>query len=77
MVRGRRGGDMKDFHCRDAGMNCDYVARGETNEEILRKAGEHAREAHQMTVSPDLARKVESMIHDEGSDACRRSAGRS
>jgi len=63
---------MKDFHCKDAGMKCDFVARGDTNQEILRIAGEHAKQAHNLTVTPELAKKVESLIHDENSDAHRR-----
>jgi predicted small metal-binding protein len=64
---------VKDLHCRDAGMNCDWVGKGNTNEEILKKAGEHAEKVHHMKVSPDMARKMESLIHDESSDAHRRS----
>jgi predicted small metal-binding protein len=67
---------MKDFHCRDAGMNCDFVARGDSNKEILDQVGKHAQEGHNMQVTPDLARKVEGLIHDESSDAHRRSAER-
>jgi predicted small metal-binding protein len=64
---------MKDFHCRDAGMNCDFVARGNTNDEILRQAKNHAETTHKMTMTPDLSRKVETLIHDENSDAHKRS----
>ncbi len=67
---------MKDFHCRDAGMSCDYVARGNSNEEILDRASHHARRAHNMNVTPDLAKKVEGLIHDESSDAHRQSMSR-
>lgn len=64
---------MKDFHCKDAGMSCDFVARGNTNQEILDQVGKHAQSEHHMQVSPELARKVEGLIHDESSDAHRRS----
>lgn len=30
---------MKDLHCRDAGMSCDYVARGNSEKEIMDQAG--------------------------------------
>jgi predicted small metal-binding protein len=66
---------MKDLHCRDAGLDCDYVARGSTDDEIKRQAGEHARTAHGMTMTPDLERKIGSLIHEEGGEACRRSRG--
>jgi predicted small metal-binding protein len=32
---------MRDLHCRDAGMDCDFVFRGNTDEEILEKASRH------------------------------------
>jgi predicted small metal-binding protein len=67
---------MKDFHCRDAGMSCDFVARGDSNQEILDQVGKHARSEHHMQVTPELTRKVEGLIHDESSDAHRKSAER-
>jgi predicted small metal-binding protein len=64
---------MKDFHCRDAGIKCDYVARGSTDDEILKQAGAHAQQAHGMSVTPDLEKKVRGLIHDESSEDHRRS----
>lgn len=66
---------MRDFHCRDAGLDCDFVARGQSNDEILKQVGKHAESSHQMKVTPELARKVEGLIHDESSDAHRKAAG--
>jgi predicted small metal-binding protein len=70
------GEAMKDFHCKDTGASCDFVARGDSNQEILDQVGQHARSAHNMQVTPDLARKVEGLIHDESSDAHRQSSER-
>jgi predicted small metal-binding protein len=64
---------MKDFHCRDAGMNCDWVGTGTSTEEVLKKAGEHAHRVHQLTLTPELADRVRSLIHDESSAAHQRS----
>jgi predicted small metal-binding protein len=64
---------MRDMHCRDAGIDCDFVARGNTDQEILTLAGRHAKDVHGMTMSPDLEKKVRGLIHDESSDAHRRS----
>ena len=36
----------KSFKCADAGVICNATVTGETEEEVLRKAVEHAREAH-------------------------------
>jgi len=67
---------MKDFHCRDAGMSCDFVARGNSNQEILDQVGQHAQSEHHMQVTPELSTKVEGLIHDESSDAHRQSTER-
>ena len=67
---------MKDFHCRDVGGTCDFVARGNSNREILDQVAKHAQNDHKMQVTPDLQRKVEGLIHDESSDAHRRSTER-
>jgi predicted small metal-binding protein len=36
----------KGIRCRDAGVDCDFVARGQTGEELFRKALEHGKKAH-------------------------------
>jgi predicted small metal-binding protein len=42
--------------CRDVGVDCDFVAKGETEQEVLRQCAEHARTAHGMAELPsDLA----------------------
>ena len=66
---------MKDLHCRDAGMDCDFVARGNTKEEILDQASTHAKDVHGMKMTPEISRKMESLIHEENSEAHRRSVG--
>lgn len=56
----------KVMRCRDVGMDCDFQAKGQTDEEILQKAAEHARKDHGINeISPDLAAKVKSCIHEE------------
>ena len=52
------------------------MARGNSNQEILDQVGQHARSAHNMQVNPEMARKVEGLIHDESSDAHRQSTER-
>ncbi len=56
----------KTMRCRDVGLDCDFVARAETDEEIMKQAVEHARREHQMNeISPDLAKKVRAAIRSE------------
>jgi predicted small metal-binding protein len=56
-------GMAKELRCRDVGMNCDFKARGESEDEVLRQAATHARTAHQITdMPPELAAKVRAAI---------------
>ncbi|MFQ5917687.1 MAG: DUF1059 domain-containing protein [Candidatus Binatia bacterium] len=53
----------KVLRCRDIGFDCDYVVRAETEEEILKKAAEHAQTAHDMKeISEEVAAKVRAAI---------------
>jgi len=36
----------KILKCKDVGVDCDFVASGKTDEEVLKKAAEHARKDH-------------------------------
>ena len=54
----------KELRCRDLGMNCEFEAKGDTEEDVLRQASAHARSAHQITeMPPELAAKVRAAIH--------------
>ena len=56
----------KVVSCRDVGMDCDFVARGQTETEILEQCAEHARTDHGVTEIPDeVIAKVRAEIHDE------------
>jgi predicted small metal-binding protein len=39
---------MKTLACRDIGYSRDYVARGETEEDLLKNGAEHAIQVHGM-----------------------------
>ena len=52
--------------CRDVGPDCDFVARGESDEDVMRQVAEHARTAHGMNeVPPELAAKAQEAIKDD------------
>ncbi|MBV8552305.1 MAG: DUF1059 domain-containing protein [Acidobacteriaceae bacterium] len=56
----------KVVKCREVGVDCDFEARGETEQEVLQKCAEHAKNDHGMNeIPPELAAKVKSAIHDE------------
>ncbi|MDP9385064.1 MAG: DUF1059 domain-containing protein [Actinomycetota bacterium] len=64
---------MKSFACRDAGVVCKAQVTGETEEEVLAKAVEHAREAHgvDLSQSTTLANYARSVIRDDAEPARR------
>jgi predicted small metal-binding protein len=43
---------------------CNHVIRGETEEEVLQKAGVHAKE-HGLEATPELIAQVRANIQDE------------
>ncbi len=56
----------KVLRCRDVGVDCDFVVRGETEEEILGKAKEHGRKKHNMKeIPPEMLAKARAAIREE------------
>jgi len=56
----------KTVNCRDVGVDCEFVARGNTEQEVLQQCAEHARAAHGMSEIPaDLVMRVRAAIRDE------------
>jgi len=52
--------------CRDVGPDCDFVARGETDEEVMGQVAEHARAVHGMEeVPPEVAERARAAIRDD------------
>ena len=63
---------MKVVNCRDVGVDCDFVARGETVDDVLRQCVEHARSEHGYAdVPPELVDKVKAAIRDEDATTAR------
>ena len=48
----------------DPSSGCKHVVRGETEEEVLKKAGEHAKEHGIREATPELIAKVKANIRD-------------
>ncbi len=56
---------MKTLHCSDAGFDCTGVLTADTENEILQQAAIHAKEAHGVIVTPELAEQIKTLIKDE------------
>ncbi len=51
--------------CKDTGVDCTYVARGETEEGLLQDAGKHAKEVHGYTdeqLNPEFLKEIKKLI---------------
>jgi predicted small metal-binding protein len=55
----------KVLRCKDTGFDCAVEIRGQTEEEVLQKAGEHAKKAHNVDVTPAMVAQVRPLIKDE------------
>ncbi|MBV8807416.1 MAG: DUF1059 domain-containing protein [Acidobacteriaceae bacterium] len=56
----------KVLKCRDVGLDCDYVVRAESEQEVMTKAAEHARNDHGIDEIPkEMLPQVKAAIHDE------------
>lgn len=60
---------MMQLACKDLGnMDCDFVAQGETAEDVMQQGMAHAKEAHGMTdedMTPELKEQAMSMMTTE------------
>ena len=52
----------KSIKCSDVGVDCDWSASAETEEELMKKIQEHAKEHGFEEITPELAAKVQSAI---------------
>lgn len=59
---------MKFLSCKEAGKDCNYIARGNTEDEVLKKAFEHSKNVHGMKDSEftnEMREQIRSLVHDD------------
>ena len=56
---------MRTLHCKDAGFDCEGVIRAETDNQVLQGAAQHAREAHGVEATPEMASRLKGLIREE------------
>jgi len=49
----------------DPSTGCSHVVRGETEEELMKNAQEHAKEHGLVEVTPELMERIRANIRDE------------
>ncbi len=59
----------KTLACKDTGVECDYVARGETIEELNAQINKHGKEVHGLSdaelTDPKMVEMIKSLIKEE------------
>jgi predicted small metal-binding protein len=55
----------KILRCRDAGIDCDFVARGDTDQEVLERTAEHAKADHDVEDPKDYLEFWKKIIRTE------------
>jgi predicted small metal-binding protein len=62
---------MKTLACRSVGLDCDYIIKGMTEEEILKNAKQHYSEIHAIEpeeISLEMKVKIKDNIYDISSE---------
>ena len=55
----------KSISCADAGANCSWSTTADTEEELMNKVAQHAKEDHpELEVTPELVAKIKSLIKE-------------
>ena len=61
----------KVLRCKDVGVDCDFEVKGQSVDEIMKKAAEHAKGCHAgIQMTPELQQKLMGAIKDEGGSCC-------
>lgn len=66
---------MYVIRCRDVGFDCPGVVRAETHEQVMAQVARHAKDAHGLEVTPELAAKVAGLVKVEAPDSAPRGEG--
>ncbi len=63
---GERMAKMKVLSCKAMGVDCNWVGKGKTVDEVLTKAQEHGKKVHGMKEIPkEMIEKAKAVIRDE------------
>ena len=56
---------MKVLYCKDIGFDCGYVAKADSEQELLQQVADHAEKEHQLTdISDDVVEQVRAAIRE-------------
>ncbi len=53
---------MKTLACRDMGVDCSFVAKGNTEEEVMKNSMEHAKKIHSDKIKQMMATMTEDQM---------------
>ena len=65
----------KTLRCSDISPGCDFIARGESEDEVVARAVEHVRGRHHLrAITPEILAQVRAAVREEKSSAAGSSA---
>jgi len=54
----------RELRCADLGMKCDWIVKGSTDEEVIKKAAAHAAQVHHLpNIEEPMLSQVKKAIH--------------
>jgi predicted small metal-binding protein len=56
---------MKKLSCRAMGMNCDFIARDESEQKIVEMIADHLKKSHDIEMTEDLRARANNLIRLE------------
>ncbi|MDQ3083189.1 MAG: DUF1059 domain-containing protein [Thermoproteota archaeon] len=59
---------MRTISCREAGFDCDFIVKGETEDEVLKNGIEHAKSDHNMKdedITAEMKQKIKGIIRSD------------
>ena len=60
----------RELRCADLMPGCDFVAQGQDDSEVMKKAAAHAKSVHKMiAIAMDVEKKARAAIHDTAGSA--------
>ncbi|MEZ5738772.1 MAG: DUF1059 domain-containing protein [Burkholderiaceae bacterium] len=63
---------MYQLKCRDAGFDCPGIVQGATHADVLAQAGQHAQQAHGVTLNEAQVQQIATLIQRADPDRTAR-----
>lgn len=56
---------MMTLACKDTGTECNWVGEAQTEQELLKQAGQHVKDVHKMNMTPEMEQMARKVIRKQ------------